>query len=242
MVELEYKGVKIQIPENWDDITLAEWDRIYRQRPKSGPERVAFVAQLCKVDEDTVRSWPYEIFNMMVARTRFVFGANPYAPASEITLDGVRYIIAVEDDLTLGEWIDAEEAQKAGDAVLANVLAVVCRPAGEAYDYRINDKRRAMFEALPTSSVLPLLGFFLHCKQQSDKLTKTSLQLAELAALLPPNTAIFQSLGVGTKLLRIWPIMRYLFLTKLLRYRLRKLLISYGISETRPPRKRRNGN
>lgn len=242
MVEIEYKEQKISVPESWDDITLAEWDQIYRIKPSTNRERVEYIAKICKIDPAELLACPAELFNVLVSRTRFIFGANPYTPSPEITIEGVRYVIAVEDDLTLGEWIDADEVQKAGDNVLANVLAIVCRPAGEAYDYRNNDKRRDMFAALPTSKVLPLLGFFLQCRQQSAKLTKTFSQLAALADLLPPSTQTLRSLGVGTKLLRIWPITKYLILNALLRWRLQRLSTSYGIAATRTTPKRRNAN
>lgn len=233
MIEIEYKDHKISIPESWDDVTLAQWDQIYRIKPKDNRERVAYMARVCNVDPEQLRSWPAEIFNLMVKHTRFIFAANPYAASPEITIDGQRYVIAIEDDLTLGEWIDADEAQKSGERVLASVLSIVCRPAGEEYNYKNNDKRRDMFEAMPASKVLPLLGFFLQCREQLDRHTKTFSQLVALVDLLPPSTAIFRSLGVGTKLLRIWPIMRYLTLTALLQWRLRRLLTSCGISATK---------
>lgn len=242
MVEIEYKEHKIRVPESWDDITLAEWDQLYRIKPSTNRERVDYMAKVCGLDPAELLAWPAELFNALVARTRFIFGANPYTPSPEIDIDGQRYVIAIEDDLTLGEWIDADEAQKAGDNVLANVLAIVCRPAGEAYNYRNNEKRRDMFAALPTSKVLPLLGFFLQCKQQSAKLTKTFSQLVALADLLPPSTQTLRNLGAGTKLLRIWRITRYLILSALLRWRLRRLLTSYGIAATKITPKRHKGN
>lgn len=241
MVEIEYKDVKIYVPQGWDDITLADWDKLHKLKPQNHRERVAYVAQICKLDAADLLSWPTDIFNLLVAHTRFVFENNPYTPTPEITIEGVRYIIAIEDDLTLGEWIDADEVQRAGEDVLANVLAIVCRPAGEDYDYKNNEKRRDMFAALPVSAVLPLLGFFLQCKQQLDKHTRTFSQLVALVDLLPPSTAILQRLTVGTKLWRIWPIIKYLISTKLLQWRLRKLFRLYGISETKKPRKTRKG-
>lgn len=242
MVNFEYKNTEVRIPQNWDDITLGQWDQLHSMRPKTSRERVAYIAQLCGIDDDLLLSWPAEVFNMIVAHTRFVFGANPYAPSTEAVIDGTAYSIAVEDSLTLGEWVDADEAQKAGENVLSNVLAIVCRPAGEAYDYKNNEKRRELFAAQPLSTVLPLLGFFLQCKQLSDKRTKIYSQLAAIRDLLPPSTATLQNLGAGTKLLRIWPIIRFLILNALLRWRLSKLLVLYGITETKPRPSKHSGN
>lgn len=240
MTEITYNDVNIAVPQSWDDITLGEWDVLHKLKPRSNRERVAFVAQLCKIDAEDLLRWPSEVFNVLVSHTRFVFERNPATPAPSIEIDGTRYVIAVEDRLTLGEWIDADEVQKAGDAVLSNLLAIVCRPAGETYDYLNNDARRGMFAALPLSKVLPLLGFFLQCREQSQKLTRTFLQLAAVADLLPPSTEILRRLTGGIKWWRIWPMVKYSISTALLRYRLRKLSAIYGIPATGSQRKTRN--
>lgn len=242
MVELEYENTKIAVPESWADVPLGLWDQLFHIRPVTSRERVDYIAKLCRMDTDVLLSWPADAFNRIVEYTRFVFGDNPYSPAAEVTINGTRYVVATDDGLTLGEWIDADTVQKGGDAVLSGVLAVVCRPAGEAYDYRNNDERQKMFAAAPTSELLPVLGFFLQRSQQLRQLTKMYSSLAEAADRLPTSTGIFRSLGAGIKWWRIWPITRYLILTALLRWRLRKHSTLCGTNATAPTHSTNSAN
>jgi hypothetical protein len=72
----------------------------------------------------------------------------------------VKYFVNTEETLTLGEWVDADEVQKRGENVLAGVLAIVCRPAGEKYDCGNNEEREKLFSSAPVSAVSGALAFF----------------------------------------------------------------------------------
>ncbi len=226
MVQIEYNTVKIEVPESWDDITLGFYETFYAERPETARERVALVAKICKVDVNLLLSWPAEVFNSIVEYIGFLFKDNPASPNPVVEVGGVNYIIPIEDKLSLGAWVDADTVQKAGENILSNILAIVCRPAGEAYNYENNEERQAMFAALPVSKVLGALAFFLTCKTASDRRTAAYTRLARAYGQLPRNIKLFLIHGAGIKLSRIWPIIKYIFLTTLLRYRLRRLLHS----------------
>lgn len=233
MVELEYENVKISVPESWDDIKLGAYEAFHKAKPETHRQRVAQVALVCQIDPDLLLSWPTEVFNRIVGFVKFIFEDNTTPPSPEIEIDGVKYVVPIEDQLTLGAYVDADEVQKAGEGVLSGVLAIVCRPVGEAYDYQNNEARAAMFADLPVSKVLGVLAFFLQLKVASDTLTATFLKLQTLADLLPQNINSSLKIGVGIKLSRIWPILKYYVSTKLLRYQLRKLSRSYNTAAIR---------
>lgn len=240
MIRLEYDSVKIEVPESWDDITLGFYETFYTERPETARERVALVAKICKVDTDFLLSWPTEVFNKIVGYVDFIFGDNPAAPSPEIEIDGVRYVVPIEDELSLGAWVDADEVQKAGENVLSNILAIVCRPAGEAYDYKNNGARRAMFAGLPVSKVLPVLAFFLHFKTTLNQRTAAYTRLVQACDLLPRSIAPFLSRGGGIRLSRIWPTIKYWVLMQSLRYQLRRFLRSSNSERIKSMPKRRN--
>lgn len=234
MVKIEYNNDKIEVPTGWDDITVGHYESFYNDKPTTGRERVALVAKICKVAPDVLLEWPAEAFEIILERCAFIFKDNP-APASPvIEVDGVAYIVPVEDKLSLGAYVDADEVQKSGEAVLSNVLAIVCRPAGEAYDHEKSEVRAAMFAALPVSKVQGVLSFFLLCSDALNKRTKVFTDLAEAVALLPPNIKHLRKPGAGIKLLWNWRAAKYRVLTKLLNMRLRKLLRSYNLQGTKP--------
>lgn len=232
MKEFEYNKVKIHVPQSWDDITLGHYETFYTEKPETARERVTYVAKVCKVDAELLLSWPADVFNRIVDYIDFLFKDNPEPPAPDVEIGDARYTVPIEDELSLGAWVDADEVQKKGENVLSNILAIVCRPPGEAYDCNKNEARAAMFAAQPVSKVLNVLAFFLHCKTVYDRRTAAYLNLARILGQLPKNIKPFQSLGGGTKLSLIWPKIKYHFLIVLLYARLRKYLRSYNTRKT----------
>lgn len=226
MVDIEYNNVKVSVPENWGDITLGFYETFYTEKPQTARDRVAYVAKVCNTDVDILREWPAEVFNIIVDRIDFLFKDNPAQSSPEITIDKVKYVVPIEDELTLGEWVDIDEVQKKGENVLSNTLAIVCRPPGEDYSYKNNETRAALFAAQPVSSVLGVLAFFLRCKMVYEQRTAAYTKLAQTAALLPQSIKPFRSPGGGIKLSLIWPTLKYFVSIVLLRYQLQKFLRS----------------
>lgn len=226
MVTIEYNKRKIDVPQSWEDVTLGLYEEVYFLQPETHRDRVALVAKLCKAEPELLLDWPAEIFNIVVEHINFIFGDNPALPSATVDINGTPFCVSIEDALTLGEWIDAEEVQKRGENIISGVLSIVCRPVGEKYDPIITDARREQFAALPMVKVLGVMAFFLQCKQISEKHTQVSMQLLEAAALLPRFTNLFLRRGAGIKWWRISHAVRYLILTQLLRYQLRRYLRS----------------
>lgn len=242
MVTIKYNGVTVSVPENWDDITLGLYETFSTDIPETTRERVAWVARICMVDAELLLSWPAEIFNTIVDCMGFLFTDNPAASDPTLEIDGVTYVVPVEDKLSLGAWIDAEEVQKKGENVISNILAIVCRPVGEEYNYENNEKRAAMFAALPVSKVLGVLAFFLHYSNVLHRRTQSYINLVELVDRLPRNILLSRVRGGGIKLSLIWPAIKYYALTISLRYHLRRRSTSFYTKGIRKERKKRKEN
>lgn len=242
MVELVYNSTKINVPESWDDITLGVYERFHKVKPTTHRERVAQIAQVCSLDVDMLLNWPTDIFNHVVKIAGFIFADDITPPSPFIEVDGVKYVVPLEDALTLGAYVDADDVQKNSDAVLSNVLAIVCRPAGETYDYVNNETRAAMFAALPVSRVLGVLAFFLQYRQALNRHTAVYSSLVEIADQLPQSIGSLRALTGGIKLSRIWPTIRYLISIWLLRNQLQKFSRSYNTKsiKTKPKTRKRN--
>lgn len=240
MVTIEFNSVTVKVPESWDDITLGVYEQVYGEKPESARARVALVAKVCGIDPETLLSWPAEVFNRIVGYILFIYGDNPVPPSAFCTIDGTRYIVPVEDELTLGAWVDADEAQKERVNPISSVLAIVCRPAGEEYDYKNNEVRQKLFAAQPMTKVLGVMAFFLHCKQTLEAHLRVYGSLCQAADQLPRNIKLLRSPGTGIKLSRIPAVIRYYYLTRLLRYRLRKYSRIYSTDALRKSQKTRN--
>jgi hypothetical protein len=182
--------------------------------------------------------WPREVFQLVLNDVQFLFSENPAAPVSWVEIEGVKYHAAIEDRLTFAEFIDVDMVQKEeayANAILSNVLAIVCRPAGEAYDPINSVERVNMFGALPVSQVQGVLAFFLACYQVLVSSTRLYASLREMADQLPRNIALSQIIGGGIRLSRIWQTIRFYILMRLLRARLRKYSHSYFTNGTDGP-------
>jgi hypothetical protein len=164
MTIIQYLDDEIKVPESWDEIKLRDYEGFYNDKPETLRDKVALVAKICKADPEQILKWPAEVFSLIVDRTYFIFKKYNVDPKPSITIDEVTYMIPIEEKLSLGAYIDADQAQKDGINVLSNVLAIVCRPAGEVYDHELNDQRAEMFGTLSMAEVQPLLGFFCTAK------------------------------------------------------------------------------
>lgn len=242
MTTIQYLDEEIKVPDNWGEIKLRNYEGFYMDRPETLRERVAMVAKICNADVELILQWPAEIFNLIIDKTVFIFREHKVAPSPSIKIGDETYVIPVEEKLTLGAYIDADQTQKDGVNVLSNILAIVCRPAGESYDPDKTEERAEMFGALSMSEVQPLLGFFLHCKHALDKRTTVFTNLRQAVELLPPNIELLRSPGTGIRLSQTWRILKYGALIMLLRYRLRRFLHLSNTSAIKITQKRRKGN
>lgn len=241
MMILEDNDIVVRVPESWQDVTLDVYETFREVKPTNNAEKVALVAKICSTDAAILMAWPSEIFDKIVSTVGFVWENNPAEPAPSIKIDGVTYLIPIEDKLTLGAYIDADEAQKE-DRPLANVLAITCRPAGEAYNYENVPERANMFGAQSMADVQPLLSFFLHCKEISEKRTKAFTDLSEAVAQLPRSIRNSQNRGGGINLSTTWRSIKYGIIVKLLKLRLLRFLRLSSSRETENTPRRRKGN
>lgn len=221
MKTLDCDGVILQVPEGWADIKLGTYETLRKMPQGNEGERIALIAAICGTTAEFLREAPVDVFNIVYDCIRFIFSNEPLPVNNFIEIDGVKWIVKVEDKLSLGEWIDAEEAQK-GDMPLVGTLAVVCRPVGEKYKPEISAEREAFFAELSAEDVRPLLGFFLHCKHVLELRISVYGKLAQIRETLPTNIRHLARHGGGIRLLRIWPIIKFIYLTVLLKWRLRK--------------------
>lgn len=242
MTRIEYDGHVINAPTDWQDLTVGHYESFYQNKPNTARERVELIAKICKVDAALLLSWPADVFNVLVEKTAFLFKDAPAEPNPAIVIDGVTYVVAVEDKLSLGEYLDAGDVQKNEPAMYSNLLAILCRPPGEEYNPDNNEARAAMFAALPVSKVQGVLAFFLRCKVLYEQRTTAFTNLFRVVDLLPRNIKDLQKHGVTIKLSRIWRVMMYFALTLYLGYRLRRLLRFSSTAATKTTRMKHKGN
>lgn len=219
MKEFKINDKVFNVPEKWGDIKLGHFETFLNDAPRDRKERVEYVAKICKCDAADLFEIPAEVFEQMLEVLAFVFDEWRVTPSANIEIDGVKYGVNSEERLTLGEWIDTEEAQ-GGENPISGALAVVCRPIGEPYDANATDAREKMFAALPVSQVLPLISFFHKRKIAFETHSRAYSIISEYRRTVPSSTEILRNVGDGIRPSTIWQTVRFLITIAFLRRRL----------------------
>ncbi|GAB6007508.1 hypothetical protein [Dysgonomonas reticulitermitis] len=222
MIKLEFENTSIVIPEGWHEVKLADYERWNAQKPETKQEYVRFVADVCNVEANVLLEAPAQVFDIITEAIRFVFDPEP-EPCNKVSIGGKDYFVSFSDKLTLGEWVDIESIIGSESiSKLSEMLAVLCRPAGEKYNSDLAEERQTMFRNLTCDKVLPLIGFFLLKKRRSDEILNHYSTVVDQANRFLRDTETFVINGGGIKLLPIWQRIRYICLVRSLKKQLSK--------------------
>jgi hypothetical protein len=229
MIKIEFDNKKLNIPSHWEDIPLGDYERWYLHKPETKADYVDFVAEVCKIDKELLLNSPAQLFSIITDAIQFVFESE-FTPVNHIEIDDKKYFVSFSDKLTLGEWIDIESVLENEDETgkLSEILAILCRPAGEAYDPDKTAQRKELFRTQPCDKVLPLVSFFLLRKKRSDEILNHFSAVMEQASQFLKDTKTFAANGDGIKRLPIWQRIRYTCLTKSLEKQLSKYSDSFS--------------
>jgi hypothetical protein len=222
MIKIEFEHLSWEIPDSWKDIPLADYEKWYLQKPATTHEYIAFVADVCKIDAGQLLELPAQVFEAIAGAIGFVFDNEP-EPSNRVNIGGKDYFVSFADKLTLGEWVDIEGVLESDSPhKLSEILAILCRPAGEKYDPDNADKHLDMFRNLPCDKALQLVSFFLLKKKRSEEISNHYLTVIAQANRFLRDTETFAINGGGIKLLPIWQRIRYICLVRSLKKQLSK--------------------
>lgn len=222
MVTVELNNVKLEIPENWSDIKLSRYEKLYMQKPETKLDQVHFVADVCNIGANVLLESPAQVFNALAEIVDFVFDSE-LPPANAVKMGDTEYFVSFADKLTLGEWVDAENVIGSdSEYKLSELLAILCRPAGEKYNPDLLGERTEMFKNLTCDKALPLISFFLSKKREYEAILNHYSTVMDQAARFLKDTKTFAINGGGIKRLPIWQRIRYTYLIRSLEKQLAK--------------------
>lgn len=182
----------ITVPTSWDEITLGQFVKLMRLQEEEGKEEPSIVdimAVLTDTDKKYIYSLPSDFANTIMAHLLFLNEPLKEEPKAEVEINGDVYKINYMEKLKFGENVDATTVMDSDKFAYADLLAILCRKEGEAYDdeYIANryNSRVEMWNNQPITKVYPLITFFLTLHAMSGKhleqyLTTTEDQLLQL--------------------------------------------------------------
>ncbi|MDR1809628.1 MAG: hypothetical protein LBR34_04390 [Prevotella sp.] len=160
-VTLNHSGQHFNVPQSWEEIRLGDYEKWLCKAPATRIEQVNMLADLCRISPDTLLESPAQLFELLADTLHFIFEETCDVPNNRIEMDGQTYGVGAGDEITLAEWVDIEAIFEAGSqSRLSEILAVLCRPLGEAYDSKQCESRQSAFAALTMDKAMPLLAFF----------------------------------------------------------------------------------
>lgn len=182
----------ITVPTSWEDITLRQFVNLMRLQEAEGKDELSVVdimAVLTGTDKKYIYSLPSDFANTIMAHLLFLNEPLKEEPKAEVEINGDVYKINYMEKLKFGENVDATTVMDSDKFAYADLLAILCRKEGEAYDddFIANhiEKRTEMWDNQPITKVYPLITFFLTLHAMSGKhleqyLTTTEDQLLQL--------------------------------------------------------------
>lgn len=162
---------KITLPKGWNELdlkTYQEIDRFYSdvEDKKFNIKDVLHI--FTGLNEDDINAMPLEFTEKIINKLSWLSTTPEYGePSNKITIDGVDYIVNVQEKLKTGEYIALDTAIKQDRHNYALMLAILCRKEGEIYDSKFENEilpeRVKLFEKQPMIKVMQIIHFFINC-------------------------------------------------------------------------------
>lgn len=222
MLKIKFNEQKISVPDNWADLTLADYEKWFMHQPEDKMQYIKLIADICKIDTDMLLESTAQLLEETSNAIQFVFDTD-FEPSNKVKINGQNFYVPLSDKITLGEWIDIESILESdSDTKISEILAIICRPIGEKYDTDTAAARKELFRTLPCNKAMPVLAFFLHKKKESEAILNHYSQVVAQANRFLKDTKTFVINGGGIKQLPIWQRIRYIYLTRSLEKQLSK--------------------
>lgn len=157
------------VPTSWDQITLKQYqeiEKLYENKDKRFDVRECLHIFTNK-SIDEINALPLEFVDSLLSNLVFLKDSpKEKEPTNKVIIDGEEYIINTQNKLKVGEYIASDAVLKSDPHNYAAILAVLARKAGEEYDSKFENEiledRIKLFEQVPVTDVLPVVGFFLN--------------------------------------------------------------------------------
>lgn len=163
------------LPEKWEDLTLKKFQDIMRlyESNDNKPDIVDLIQVISEKPKELIQQLPMDFINKIMARLLFLNDPiEKKEPSCKIVIGNDIYYIRYMEQLKFMEYVDVNTLLDHDKLNYAGILATLCRKKDEVYDDKfiseVFAERMRMFEELPVTEIMPVIGFFLMLSQQLD--------------------------------------------------------------------------
>lgn len=197
------------IPTRWEEVSLKQFVELMKKTENNLTDVRDVISIMTGKSIDEVNLLPYDFVESMMARLTFLNSEPKFENKNEIIINNEKYFINVMEKLKFGEYVDVNSAIQSDKTNYATFLAILCRKENETYDddfiANVLDDRIEMFNNLPITEILPVIGFFLALYQVSGIPFQNSLTEGKqiIDQLLEQTERSWKTMGL-TKRYSIW--------------------------------------
>jgi len=202
-IEAEDKSHVYSFPENWDEVTVKQFVRLYQSNNPNNNElmgAVTLISAISNIPEGLLMQMDINDFKNLSTKANFIAQEVERTDVDYIELEGDRYYLYTEfNKLTTGEVITIETILEGSQydiyKVMGDLLCLFLRKKDEQgkFEKFSTDmfKRKEMFMNVPISNIYHVFGFFLDGRNSSQSnmkdYTKNNNQSTTQKEDLPKN-------------------------------------------------------
>jgi hypothetical protein len=202
-IEAEDKSHVYSFPENWDEVTVKQFVRLYQSNNPNNNElmgAVTLISAISNIPEGLLMQMDINDFKNLSTKANFIAQEVERTDVDYIELEGDRYYLYTEfNKLTTGEVITIETILEGSQydiyKVMGDLLCLFLRKKDEQgkFEKFSTDmfKRKEMFMDVPISNIYHVFGFFLDGRNSSQSnmkdYTKNNNQSTTQKEDLPKN-------------------------------------------------------
>ena len=171
------KEIKLRVPENWNDITVKQYQQFMRVLGSNKEEKVKnleIVSAFCEIDVKTLKKFKIKdlnkVSNIIVSMTKD--DPSDIKMQRNIEFNNQKYgVIPNMAEMTTGEFVDLETFCEDSTENLHKIMSILYRKQTSEvnkYDrytvekYKPTEEKKNLMLDLPMGYALGVLNFFFH--------------------------------------------------------------------------------
>ena len=201
----------ISVPKGWDELTLKQFSEIqrYYSDKESSFDARDVLHILTNLELDKINEMPMEFTEKILDNLEWLTEAPKYGnPTNRLTIDGIDYVVNVQEKLKTGEFIAVQTILKDDKENYAAILAILCRKEGEIYDSKYENEvlteRIEFWEKQPMIECMRIISFFLQLCMKSQIVSQAYSRVEEVLDLTQRNIETLESVGAFKRFCMKW--------------------------------------
>lgn len=160
---------KYKVATSWEEVTLKQWSEYIKLTSEQEDKKVDIITTLeyfSNIPKEIIYQIPTDMFNNILQNLNFLAEEPNIEPSNILQHNDETYIVNIMEKLKVKEYLDLNTVLENDKYNYPVILSILCRKENEEYDEIFIadklDERIEMYEELPVTKALAIIGFFLN--------------------------------------------------------------------------------